>query len=198
MACFLSRLYCSGYKRRHTLHNCSSGHNKTHGFSRPNASYPFGSYHDPGAKLIKTVSIGVQSRAYQPMSPPMTTSPPRTAPVDISWLMELGTTPAVMGNSTGAVLTTRTTLPEPGVSRMQKNDRSRPSSVYSSMTCLLLFGPWSSSMRALSGRPSVLRSTCTESTSGSNGYVRSAPPWMVIDDSATSVDGSSTSLANRR
>ena len=27
------------------------------------------------------------------------------------------------------------------------------------MTCLLLFGPWRSSMRALSGRPSVFSST---------------------------------------
>ena len=65
------------------------------------------------------------------MSPPITTSPP---PEDISWLMEFGTTAAVMGNSTGAVLTTRTTLPDPGVSRMQKNGLSKPSSVYSSTT----------------------------------------------------------------
>ena len=40
-----------------------------------------------------------------------------------------------MGNSTGLVLTMRTTLPDPGVSKMQKNGRSQPSSVYSSMTC---------------------------------------------------------------
>merc|ERR1719440_1051781 len=106
--------------------------------------------------------------------------------------MELGTTEAVMGNSTGAVLTMRTTLPEPGVAKRQKKGRSRPSSVYSSMTCLLLFGPWSSSMRALSGRPSVLRSTCTLSTDGSNGYVRRAPPWMVVDDAMQSADGLST------
>ena len=39
-----------------------------------------------------------------------------------------------MGNSTGLVFTMRTTLPDPGVSRMQKNGRSQPSSVYSSMT----------------------------------------------------------------
>merc|ERR1719247_2381261 len=96
-------------------------------------------------------------RLYQPMSPPMTTSPPSTAPEPTFWLMELGTTAAVMGNSTGAVLTTRTTLPEPGVSRTAKKGRSKPSSVYSSTTCLLLLGPWRSSMRALSGRPSVLR-----------------------------------------
>ena len=43
------------------------------------------------------------------MSPPMTTSA-----ADMSVLMECGTTPAVMGNSIGAVLTMRTTLPEPG------------------------------------------------------------------------------------
>jgi hypothetical protein len=59
-------------------------------------------------------------------------------------------------------------LPDPGVSRVQKNGRSRPSSVYSSITCLLLFGPWRSSMRAFSGRPSVLRRTWTLSTVVSN------------------------------
>ena len=62
-------------------------------------------------------------------SPPMTTSPPRMAPVAMSALIECGTMPAVIGNSTGAVLTTRTTLPEPGVSSTQKNGRSQPSSV---------------------------------------------------------------------
>merc|ERR1712127_348904 len=107
---------------------------------------------------------------YQPTSPPMTTSPPRTAPLFMSLLIEPGTTEAVIGNSTGAVLTT------------QKKGLSQPSSVYSSMTCLLLLGPWSSSMRALSGRPSVLRRACTLSTDGSNGYVRRAPPWMVVED----------------
>ena len=54
---------------------------------------------------------------HQPASPPRTTSPPRTAPEENSSLIEWGTTPAVMGNSTGAVLTMRTTLPEPGVTR---------------------------------------------------------------------------------
>ena len=43
---------------------------------------------------------------YQPMSPPMTTSPPRTAPVFMSLLIEPGTTEAVIGNSTGAVYDT--------------------------------------------------------------------------------------------
>ena len=61
---------------------------------------------------------------YRPRSPPMMTSAK-----DMSVLIECGTTPAVMGNSIGAVLTMRTTLPEPGVSRMAKNGRSRPSSV---------------------------------------------------------------------
>merc|ERR1712194_49956 len=129
---------------------------------------------------------------YQPMSPPMTTSPPRTAPEVISLLIECGTTPAVMGNSTGAVLTMRTTLPEPGVSSTQKKGRSQPSSVYSSMTCLLLLGPWRSSIRALSGRPSVLSSTSTLSTDGSKGYVRRAPPWMVVEDPRQSPEGLST------
>mmetsp|Transcript_12815 Transcript_12815/g.30206 ORF Transcript_12815/g.30206 Transcript_12815/m.30206 type:complete len:228 (+) Transcript_12815:162-845(+) len=126
------------------------------------------------------------------MSPPMTTSPPRTAPEVISLLIECGTTPAVMGNSTGAVLTMRTTLPEPGVSSTQKKGRSQPSSVYSSMTCLLLLGPWRSSIRALSGRPSVLSSTSTLSTDGSKGYVRRAPPWMVVEDPRQSPEGLST------
>jgi len=71
------------------------------------------------------------STVYQPPieSPPMTTSPPRTAPDDMSELMACGTTAAVIGNSTGAVFTTRTTLPEPGVSKKQKKGRSQPSSV---------------------------------------------------------------------
>jgi len=59
----------------------------------------------------------------------MTTSPPRTAPVDISLLIKWGMTAQVKGNSMGAVLTMRTTLPGPGVSRKQKNGRSRPASV---------------------------------------------------------------------
>merc|ERR1719191_1564894 len=129
---------------------------------------------------------------YQPTSPPITTSPPRTAPEPISWLMECGTTPAVIGNSTGLVFTMRITLPAPGVSRMQKNGRSQPSSVYSSMTCLLLLGPWRSSILALSGRPSVLRRTSTLSTVGSKGYVRRAPPWMVEEAEMASPDGVST------
>ena len=51
-------------------------------------------------------------------------------------------------------------------------------------------------MRALSGRPSVLRSTCTLSTAGSNGYVRRAPPWMVPDESMASPEclASSTTI----
>merc|ERR1719440_2199312 len=132
---------------------------------------------------------------YQPTSPPMTTSPPRTAPSAIPWLMECGTTPAVIGNSTGLVFTMRITLPAPGVSRMQKNGRSQPSSVYSSMTCLLLFGPWRSSILAFNGRPSVLMRTSTLSTVGSNGYVRRAPPCTVVDIECASGDGKSTSSA---
>ena len=53
-------------------------------------------------------------------------APPDAA---MSALIECGTMPAVIGNSTGAVLTTRTTLPEPGVSSTQKKGRSQPSSV---------------------------------------------------------------------
>merc|ERR1719428_1604527 len=132
---------------------------------------------------------------YQPTSPPMTTSPPRTAPEDISWLMVKGTTEAYMGNSTGLVFTTRTTLPDPGVGRKQKNGRSQPSSVYSSITCLLLFGPWRSSILAFSGRPSVLIRTSTLSTVGSKGYVRRAPPCTVVAIECASADGKSTSSA---
>mmetsp|Transcript_14909 Transcript_14909/g.37186 ORF Transcript_14909/g.37186 Transcript_14909/m.37186 type:complete len:264 (-) Transcript_14909:147-938(-) len=133
-------------------------------------------------------SEGPGTRAFhQPASPPTTTS--LTAMFS---LMTYGTTEAVMGNSTGDVLTTRTTLPDPMVSKKHKKGRSRPSSVYSSMTCLLLFGPWRSSIRALSGRPSVLRRTCTLSTVGSNGYVRRAPPWMVMEAARLSGVGTST------
>merc|ERR1712127_1025866 len=57
---------------------------------------------------------------YQPTSPPMTTSPPRTAPLFMSLLIEPGTTEAVIGNSTGAVLTTRTTLPAGGLEHAEE------------------------------------------------------------------------------
>merc|ERR1719247_972209 len=150
-------------------------------------------------RALAAVQIAARSQTtttdYQPTSPPMTTSPPRTAPSAMPWLMECGTTPAVMGNSTGLVFTMRITLPAPGVSRMQKNGRSHPSSVYNSITCLLLFGPWSSSIRALSGRPSVFRNTWTLSTSESKGYVRSADPWIGEAESTQSGDGSSTASA---
>merc|ERR1719506_878441 len=74
----------------------------------------------------------------------------------------------------------RITLPAPGVSRMQKNGRSQPSAVYNSITCLLLFGPWRSSILTFSGRPSVFIRTSTLSTVGSKGYVRRAPPCTVV------------------
>ena len=60
------------------------------------------------------------------------------------------------------------------------------------MTCLLLLGPCSSSMRALSGRPSVLRQTSTLSTEGSKGYVRRAPPWMFSVEARASAEGLSS------
>merc|ERR1719291_1260303 len=80
------------------------------------------------AVLLPGVFV-MRPAAPQPTSPPITTSPPKTACEDMSVLMEWGATAAVMGNSTGAVLTMRTTLPDPGVSRMPKKGRSRPSSV---------------------------------------------------------------------
>merc|ERR1719271_1492751 len=150
-------------------------------------------------RTLAAVQIAARAQTtttdYQPTSPPMTTSPPRTAPSAMPWLMECGTTPAVIGNSTGLVFTMRITLPAPGVSRMQKNGRSQPSSVYNSITCLLLFGPWRSSILAFSGRPSVLIRTSTLSTDGSKGYVRRAPPWMVMGESRQSADGMSASSA---
>ena len=89
--------------------------------------------HSARARAMSNPPCTLRVRAPCPthdyIAPPMTTSPPRTAPDDMSLLMESGTTDAVMGNSTGAVLTTRTTLPEPGVSRTQKKGRSQPSSV---------------------------------------------------------------------
>merc|ERR1719240_1470756 len=131
----------------------------------------YSNYNFPLCKIIAQLQHDHKliTTNYQPTSPPITTSPPSTAPEPISSLMVYGTTDAYIGNSTGLVLTTRTTLPDPGVGRKQKNGRSQPSSVYSSMTCLLLLGPWRSSILALSGRPSVLRRTCTLSTDGSNG-----------------------------
>merc|ERR1719440_1042144 len=145
-------------------------------------------------RTLAAVQIAARAQTtttdYQPTSPPMTTSPPRTAPSAIPWLMECGTTPAVIGNSTGLVFTMRITLPAPGVSRMQKNGRSQPSSVYSSITCLLLFGPWRSSILAFNGRPSVLMRTSTLSTIGSKGYVRRAPPCTVVaKECASAVQG---------
>mmetsp|Transcript_14906 Transcript_14906/g.37179 ORF Transcript_14906/g.37179 Transcript_14906/m.37179 type:complete len:264 (-) Transcript_14906:147-938(-) len=133
-------------------------------------------------------SEGPGTRAFhQPASPPTTTS--LTAMFS---LMTYGTTEAVMGNSTGDVLTTRTTLPDPMVSKKHKKGRSSPSSVYNSITCLLLFGPWRSSILALRGRPSVFRSTCTLSTRGSKAYVRSAPPCTTFDEARHSSVGCPT------
>merc|ERR1719271_1604689 len=147
-------------------------------------------------RTLAAVQIAARAQTtttdYQPTSPPMTTSPPRTAPSAMPWLMECGTTPAVIGNSTGLVFTMRITLPAPGVSRMQKNGRSQPSSVYNSITCLLLFGPWRSSILAFSGRPSVFIKTSTLSTVGSKGYVRRAPPCTVVAMDCASADGNAT------
>merc|ERR1712066_74386 len=62
--------------------------------------------HDPsGRPPLRNVTL-----LYQLMSPPMIAPPP---PDMTSSLMEWGTTEAVKGNSTGAVFTTRTTLPAP-------------------------------------------------------------------------------------
>ena len=52
-----------------------------------------------------------------PVASPLMTTSPECPPV----LMARGTTAAIKGNSTGAVLMTRTVLPEPGLSRTQKN-----------------------------------------------------------------------------
>jgi len=53
-------------------------------------------------------------------------------------------------------------------------------------------GPWSSSSLALSGRPSVLRSTSTLPTLGSKGYVRRDPPWISTEVSWAPGDGVTT------
>ncbi|KAL7427896.1 hypothetical protein ACHAXM_001049 [Skeletonema potamos] len=84
---------------------------------------------------------------------------------------------AYSGNSSGAVFLILITLPAAsGVSTIAKNGRSNPSSVYSSTTCLLLFGPCNNSILAFKGRPSVLMITATDCTIGAKGQVRTAPP----------------------
>ena len=74
---------------------------------------------DEGCKVRSKLREGRYTRAPPPYplpSPLMTTSP-ACPPV----LMARGTTDAIKGNSTGAVLMTRMVLPEPGLSRTQKN-----------------------------------------------------------------------------
>ena len=59
--------------------------------------------------------------------------------------------------------------------------------------CLLLLGPWSSSIRVLSGRPSVRSSSCTLSTYASKSKVLSEPsPWIGAAMPRHSSDGCST------
>ena len=56
-----------------------------------------------------------------PLPSPLMTTSPACPPV----LMARGTTDAIKGNSTGAVLMTRMVLPEPGLSSTQKNGLHR-------------------------------------------------------------------------
>merc|ERR1719265_2083118 len=100
-----------------------------------------------------------------------------------------GTIEAASGYSIGPVLRMRITLPDQGVANVQKKGRSSPFSLYSSMTCLLVSGPWRISIRAFIGMPPDVRSTSTASTAGSIGDVFSAPPWMYWPTVSCSGDG---------
>ena len=75
--------------------------------------------HTDYAEFIRGHGNGRYTRAAPPypVASPLTTTSPECPPV----LMARGTTAAIKGNSTGAVLMTRTVLPEPGLSRTQKN-----------------------------------------------------------------------------
>eukprot|EP00900_Chrysochromulina_parva_P003206 jgi/Chrpa1/12887/Chrysochromulina_OHIO_Genome00020476-RA len=72
-----------------------------------------------------------------------------------------------------------------GVSITAEKGRSWPFSTYTRILQGVLSGPCQSSMSASSGRPSVLRTTCTCSTDGERyDHVRSEPPCTRMVESA--------------
>ena len=73
---------------------------------------------------------------------------------------------AAMGNSIWPMLRMATVLGPRGVSTTALKGRSWPFSTYTRILHGVLSGPCQSSMSASSGRPSVLRTTCTCSISG--------------------------------
>ena len=104
-----------------------------------------------------------------------------------------------MGLPAGALLTTRTASPEPGVATMQKNGHCPSTSDRTSIACTLLSGPpCSSSIRASSGwmvGSAVFRTICTLSTVGSKWYRRLAPPSRLSIAEMHSAAGDSTVAA---
>merc|ERR1719502_1041654 len=95
------------------------------------------------------------------------------------------TTLAAIGNSICPMLRIATVLGPRGVSIVALKGRSWPFSTYTRILHGVLSGPCHSSMSASSGRPSVLRTTCTCSTAGERyDHVRSEPPCTRIADSA--------------
>ena len=110
------------------------------------------------ADLDKGYGNGHYTRAAPPYpvaSPLMTTSP-GCPPV----LMARGTIAASKGNSTGAVLMTRTVLPEPGLSRTQKNGLDgRRGGIGALVGALEGGAPTRAALRGPSGRSSALEAS---------------------------------------
>merc|ERR1712193_522514 len=95
---------------------------------------------------------------------------------------------AAMGNSIWPMLRMATVLGPRGVSITALNGRSWPFSLYTRILHGVLSGPCQSSMSASSGRPSVLRTTCTCSTDGERyDQVRRDPPCTRMEVSARGI-----------
>eukprot|EP00964_Phaeocystis_antarctica_P066023 scaffold39872_cov23-Phaeocystis_antarctica.AAC.1 len=89
-----------------------------------------------------------------------------------------------MGNSIWPMLRMATVFGPRGVSTTALNGRSWPFSTYTRILHGVLSGPCQSSMSASSGRPSVLRTTCTCSIAGERyDHVRSEPPCTRMEES---------------
>ena len=91
-----------------------------------------------------------------PVASPLMTTSPECPPV----LMARGTIAASKGNSTGAVLMTRTVLPEPGLSRTQKNGLDgRRGGIGALVGALERVAPTRAVLRGPSGRSSALEAS---------------------------------------
>merc|ERR1719238_2335469 len=94
------------------------------------------------------------------------------------------TTRAASGNSIWPMLRMAMVLGPRGVSITALNGRIWPFSTYTRILHGVLSGPCHSSMSASSGRPSVLRTTCTCSTAGERyDQVRREPPCTRMEES---------------